>query len=154
MVHPPSDLKKLAETGVDLCRRSEWEEGLAMLAHVAEAEEAPELPPSFYSFLGYGIARYRSRYREGLSLCEYAVKVGVCDPDNYVNLARTLLLVRKRKHALGVLNRGIAFAPDDTGLQRLRLDMGVRRTPVLPFLSRSNVLNRLLGRLRHQARAG
>ena len=153
MVHPQSDLKKLAETGVELCRGSEWEEGLALLAHVAESEQAPELPPAFYSWLGYGIARYRGRYREGLSLCEYAVKVGVCEAEGYLNLARTLLLVRKRRQALGVLNRGIALAPEDTGLLRLRVDMGVRRAPVLPFFSRTNLLNRLLGRLRHRARS-
>ena len=114
MAPPPTDLEKLARTGVELCRRSEWEEGLALLAHVAEAEQAPELPPALYSYLGYGIARYRGLYREGMSLCEYAVKVGVCEADSYLNLARTLLLVRKRRQALGVLNRGIAFAPSRT----------------------------------------
>mgnify|MGYP001817497782 CR=1 FL=1 len=125
---------------------------MAALGAVAESSCTPELPGVFYAFLGYGIARFDKRYREGLSLCEYAVKVGVCEPETYLNMARVLLLLGKRRRALGVLNRGLALAPDSTALVRLRTELGVRRAPVIAWLSRSNPLNRWLGRWRHRTR--
>lgn len=147
-----ADLTAVARRGIVLCRRGDWADGLALLGEIAEAPRAPELPPTFYSYLGYGIARFGRRRREGLSLCEYAVKAEICEPENYLNLARVLLLLGKRGRALGVLNRGLALGPEDTGLVDLRTELGVRRAPVLPFLARSNALNRLLGHLRHRAR--
>lgn len=139
--------------GIALCRRDAWDEGLEILGPVADAKTRVELPSTFYSFLGYGLARQCRRYREGLSLCEYAVKVGICEPENYLNTARTLLLMNRRGRALGILNRGLALSPQHADLVETRLSLGVRRSPVLPFLGRSNLVNRALGRLRHRLRA-
>jgi len=151
-VKAPTELTEVAERGIGLCRRGDWDSGLTLLGKVAEDEPLPVLSGAFYSFLGYGIARFDKRYREGLSLCEYAVKVDVCEPENYVNLARVLLLRGKRRRALGVLNRGLALAPESASLIALRMELGVRRGPVIPFLARSNPLNRLCGLWRHRAR--
>lgn len=146
------DLTRVAERGIALCRRGRWEEGLCLLGSVTESSRMPDLPGRFYAWLGYGIARFEKRYREGLSLCEYAVKVDICEPEAYLNLARVQLLLGKRRQALGVLNRGLALAPESSLLTALRADLGVRRAPVISFLDRSNALNRWLGRWRHRAR--
>ena len=45
------------------------------------------------------------------------------------------------------LARGLELWPDDPSLRAARDAMGTRSAPVLPFLSRKNPLNRLLGRL-------
>jgi len=48
------------------------------------------------------------------------------------------------------IQRGLEAAPEDPRLLAARDAIGMRRPPVLPFLSRDNPLNRVLGRLRHR----
>ena len=148
-----TDPRELARRGLDLCRGGFWEGGLTLLGEAAAPPNIVELPGVFYAYLGYGTARSTKQYREGLALCEYAVRAAICDPETYLCLARTLLLVNKRTRALGILNRGLALVPDHPDLLALRVDLGVRRPPVVPFLSRSNPLNHWLGRARHRSRS-
>lgn len=122
-----------------------------MLAKAAESDDrSSEGPSLMYSYLGYGIARYKGRPRDGVALCEHAVKIEFFQPDNQFNLARTYLLVGNREKAVAALRRGLKLDPDHGGLRALATQMGQRRRPVLRFLSRDHALNRFLGRLRHQ----
>ncbi len=109
----------------------------------------PSFPGLFYSYLGFGIARFDRRVREGVALCEHAVKREFYQPENYVNLARTYLLADDRRRASETVLAGLKIDPDDRGLGDLLEELGIRRRPVIPFLSRRNPLNHLLGRLRH-----
>ena len=137
--------------GIELCRQGQWERGLDMLAKAAESDDrSSEGPSLMYSYLGYGIARYKGRPRDGVALCEHAVKIEFFQPDNQFNLARTYLLVGNREKAVAALRRGLKLDPDHGGLRALATQMGQRRRPVLRFLSREHPLNRFLGRLRHQ----
>lgn len=147
------DPLSMAHRGVSLCRRGSWGEGLDLLGLVAASKRPVELPGTFYSYLGHGLARESKLYLEGLSLCEYGMKVGVCEPENYLNMAKTLLLMNQRRKALGILNRGLALSPDHSSLVETRISLGVRRSPVVSFLGRSNLINRLLGRVRHALRS-
>lgn len=145
-----SDRRALAVQGVELCRRGRWAEGLQRLGRVAASEgPSDELPSEYFAYLGYGIARFEDRVREGLRLCERAVKREFYVVDNYAMLARTALLANNRRKAVVAIERGLAIDRQDQSLLKLRRDIGVRRPPVLPFLSRESALNRLLGRLRH-----
>jgi hypothetical protein len=145
-----NERRALALEGVELCRRGRWGEGLQRLGKVTELEgSVRDLPSEYYAYLGYGIARFEDRVREGLRLCERAVKQEFYRVDNYAMLARTALLANNRHKAVVAVERGLAVDRQDQGLLKLKRDMGVRRPPVLPFLSRESALNRLLGRLRH-----
>jgi len=69
-----------------------------LLRRVADAKDPGiELPGLFYSYLGFGVARFDRRVREGLTLCEHAVKREFYQPENYLNLARTHLLAGNRE---------------------------------------------------------
>ena len=120
------------------------------MGKIAESDGSSEdLPSEYFAYLGYGIARFEDRLREGLRLCERAVKREFYRVDNYSMLARTALLANNRRKAVVAVERGLAIDRQDQALLKLKRDMGVRRSPVLPFLSRESALNRLLGRLRH-----
>lgn len=141
---------ELAQRGIDLCRKGDWQRGLQLLAMVADQKEAgAELPGTFYTYLGYGIARYDRRVREGLALCEHGVKREFYQPDNFFNLARTYMLANQRRKAIETVIAGRQVDRRHTGLARLHKELGIRRPPVLPFLSRDHFLNRLFGRMRH-----
>jgi len=146
------DLLAAIERGVAACRRSEWAEGLKLLGAVAEAGglSRDDLPAAFYSYLGYGIVRFEGKRREGIRLCQHAVKLEFYRGEHYFNLARTYLEADNRAAAVRAVAEGMAVEPENQRLRWLADELGFRRPPVIPFLSRANPLNVLLGRLRHR----
>jgi tetratricopeptide (TPR) repeat protein len=105
-----------------------------------------------YSYLGLGIAQHRSEMKEGLRLCQHAIKLEFFQPENYFNLARVHLIAQQRKDAVAAVRRGLGIDPDHEGLKRLQVRLGIRRQQVLPFLARGHFLNQFLGRMRHRMR--
>ncbi len=135
---------------IDRCRRGGWKDGLPALARIAEQEQRPgALPALVYSYLGYGIALRQQRISEGLKLCQHAVKLEFYQAENYLNLARTQMLAGYRRAAVRAVADGLKIEPDNQDLLELQREVGVRRRPVLSFLSRANFINLLLGRVRH-----
>ena len=154
MIAAQAGLADDVDRGIELCRRGDWERGLVYLGRVAQSgERSSKLSGLFYSYLGYGLARTQGRIDEGLRLCHHAVKAEFYQPENYLNLARTHLLAKNRRAAVRALADGLKIDPNSTGLLTLKRELGVRRSPVLPFLSRTNPLNVFLGSLRHKLRS-
>jgi len=145
------EIQEAALRGVDACRRGQWEDGLRNLALAAQsAGGRKDLPGVYYSYLGYCIARFENRRREGVALCKHAIKVEFYRGENYFNLARTYLVIDNRIGAVRALREGLAVDPDNKAMQYMLVELGVRRNPVLPFLDRSHPINRFLGRVRHR----
>jgi hypothetical protein len=133
------------------CRDERWREGYEILTKVAQqAEGGGNLPGIFYSCLGVCISRYDGRRREGMELCRYALSVQPKEPDNHLNIALVYLMAGRRKAALRAILDGLELMPGHERLRALHEKVGVRRKPPLPFLSRGNPLNVILGQLRHQ----
>lgn len=141
------------ERGLECCRQGDWKTGFEHLSAVAQQQKKPgELPSRYYSFLGYGMALRQKRIDEGIKLCRYAIKREFYQPENYLNLARVYLLAERRDAAYKAIMKGLKVDPEFPGLQALHQSMGERKLPVLPFLARSNPLNRLLGSIRYAFR--
>ena len=147
---PNSNMQEAAQRGIDLCRSGNWKAGMEILGNIAEADrQGTDLSGLFYSYLGYGIARYERRGKEGLALCQHAIKVQFYEPENYVLLARVYLLRRRRGKAIDSLQRALKLNPRHPEAVKLAKEIGFRRKPVLPFLPRGNPLNIALGKARH-----
>ncbi len=148
----PSDrLDAVYERGLKRCREGEWKEGLVDLGWLANHRRSRDLPALCFSYLGYGLARYRGQVRNGIRLCKHAVKLEFYQPEGYLNLARAALLADQSRHeAAAAVLRGLAIDPDHPELRQLQRTLGIRRPPVLPFLARRNPANRLLGWIRYQ----
>ena len=145
-----SSVADMLKLGIESCRRGDWTEGLRNLGRIAAmGEEAGTLPGIFYSYLGYGIARKERRIQEGLKLCQQSIEVEFFQAENYLNLARTYLLAKNRKGAVQAVRAGLKVDRTNRELLSLYREMGIRGRPVVPFLSRDNILNQILGRIRH-----
>jgi hypothetical protein len=83
-----------------------------------------------------------------LELCESAVAVEFYNPDLFHNLARVHLRMGRRDRAYPVLLRGLQLHPSHRGIRSDLRAMGMRRRPILPFLSRGNPVNRFFGMMR------
>ncbi len=150
-----SRLTSVYERGLERCRQGDWQDGLVDLAWLAERAGRGDVPALCYSYLGYGLAHQKGQVKRGLKLCKHAVKLEFYQPECYVNLAQTALLSKRHRHlaALAVLD-GLQIDADHPELVELSHRLGVRRPPVLSFLSRKNFLNRFLGWFRHQIKPG
>lgn len=151
--NPADDPAEILRRGIRACREDRWREGLDELTRLAQDREAGGgLPGIFYSYLGQAIARCEGRKHDGLELCRHAVQIEPFRPENYLNLAQLSVMVGNRRAAIRALRDGLALDPEHRGLRLLQRRLGVRARPPIPFLARSNPLNVLIGRWRHDAK--
>jgi hypothetical protein len=140
--------------GIRACRAGNWRDGLTLLTLLAQREEGHGgLPAFFYGYLGQAIARCEGRRHVGLELCRHAVAEEPFRPENHANLAAVYLIVGNRWAAMKALRTGLALDADHPDLLDVREKLGVRRSPILAGLARSNPLNVWLGWLSWWARS-
>jgi tetratricopeptide (TPR) repeat protein len=121
---------------------------MAALEHFASAHRRDPSNPRYRSHYGFAVAMLEQRLDRGLALCRSALRDGGDEPDAYLNLARILLAHGRKSEGLKYLRRGLMIDPRHPALLFEWRRLGVRRSPVLAFLPRRHLLNRLLGRVR------
>jgi Flp pilus assembly protein TadD len=121
-------------------------------AHAAfeRAHRKDPRDPRFMSWYGVTLVLVEKNSNLGVLLCDQALRSAGADPDLLLNQARVHLALNQRERAVRSILRGLELWPGDERLQIARDALGMRRAPVLAFLSRNNPINRLLGRLRHR----
>ncbi len=111
-----------------------------------ERAAAEERTPLVRAYLAYCRARVQGNYREAIALCMEAMKEEPKNSDIYLNLGRVYLLAGQRKPAIRAFDLGLRYQKNSQIVNELAL-LGRRKAPPLPFLSRSNPLNKYLGKL-------
>jgi len=99
---------------------------------------------SWYSYLGFCVARERGQVSRGTDLCMISLEHDPNNPEHYLNLGKIRLLSGNRAEALRILREGVARG-ENAELMAVLNEFGKRKSPVIPFLPRSNPLNRFLG---------
>jgi tetratricopeptide (TPR) repeat protein len=121
---------------------------MAALEHFANAHQSCPDDPGLRSFYGWAVATIEHRFERGLALCRESLREDADNPEVYLNIARVLRAHGRKSEAIRFLKRGLMVDPLNPTLLAEWRAIGVRRRPVLPFLSRRHALNRLLGRVR------
>lgn len=153
MTEGVADIRRAVDQAINQCRDGDLEEGYRVLRAVAASDELPpELPGRYFSYLGLCIAGFEARYNEGVKLCQKGIEMEFFQPENYINLARTYMMLKSRRLALRAIRDGLRIDPGNRLLIELRRDLGVRKKPVVPFLHRDHGINQMLGRWRHRRR--
>lgn len=135
--------------GVQALDRGRYLESLALFESALNLEEknGNQTPRMKYlSYYGLSLSLAVGRTNEAIEMCERVLSVEFYNPDLYLNLARVYLSAGEKRHAFQTLCQGLRLEQGHPGLIAEIRKMGLRRRPVLPFLDRSNPLNRLLGR--------
>jgi tetratricopeptide (TPR) repeat protein len=100
--------------------------------------------PLISSGMGYCLAKERGHYAEAVSLCKEALRHDPQEPLHFLYLGRIHMLAGRKKDAIRIFKMGLRYGKcPDIVVELNRL--GSRRSPVLPFLSRSNPINKYLG---------
>ena len=118
------------------------------LDHFRTAHDLDRANPRYRSFFGLGLALVERRFDRALELCRSAAKEEFFNPELYHNLARVHLAFGFKAEAIRYLRRGLMIDPANAPMAADLVALGQRRRPVLGFLPRRHLLNRLLGRFR------
>jgi tetratricopeptide (TPR) repeat protein len=105
--------------------------------------------PRVQSWYGLTLVLVEKNSNLGVVLVDGAVRNGRPEPELVINQSRVAMALGQRVRAVRALERGLAFHPGDPDLVAARIGLGTRQRPVVPFLSRRNWLNRMLGRIHH-----
>jgi Flp pilus assembly protein TadD len=124
---------------------------LKALPHMRRALELDKNNPYYMSYLGVALARSEEKWGEAERLCDAAVRMKRNQAQLYLNLAEVYKTAGRDEEAIEVLQAGLKYARRDVRLTIALNRLIPRRPPVLMFLSRKNLFNRSLGRLRHRA---
>ncbi len=137
--------------GIQAFEENRNREAMALFEAAIELERrfGQERPQARYlSYYGLCLGLERGDLREALRFCREAVTLEGYNADVRCNLGRVLVRAGRRKEAYINFVRGLRVEPCHPTILRGIRQMGVRRRPVVPFLSRTNPLNVLLGRMR------
>jgi tetratricopeptide (TPR) repeat protein len=106
--------------------------------------------PRIQSWYGLTLVLVEKNSILGMVLVDEAVRNSRPDPELIINQAQVAMSLGQRIRAVRALERGLAMYPGRPELVAAREALGRRHRPVLPFLSRSNWMNRLLGRIHYR----
>ncbi|MEW6585588.1 MAG: hypothetical protein AB1442_08250 [Nitrospirota bacterium] len=119
--------------------------------------------PFVYSFQGYLEAVVDRNYSEGVRTCREAFDIlkeqvpfgeEFFHPILYLNLGRAYLAAGKKKQAHTAFLKGLQVEPDNREILKELRKLGIRRRPAIPFLGRSNTLNKCVGKVLHTVSKG
>lgn len=117
-----------------------------VLAALACLERALSIwdDPLWYSRLGFCLAKQRGQVTRALELCRSAIEHEPENPLHYLYLGKVYLVAGNTYEALQAFRQGMTFGGSPE-LERMLDGIGVRKPPVISFLSRDNRLNKVLG---------
>ncbi len=163
------DPMELTRLGVEAANAERFERGLIFLTEAYRifsderdvksdavreltGDEEPEArrraPGITFSYYGLCLANTApTRAAEAASFCELAIQKEPSRVEHYVNLVGIWQAGHQRLKVIQALERGMAALPKSAVLKALAEGIGVRKSPVLPFLPRENKVNAAIGKL-------
>lgn len=120
----------------------------AALDHFRAANRLDPTSPRYRSHFGLCLGLAERRFDKALELCRSAAKEEFFNPIHYHNLARVHLAFGFKAEGIRYLRRGLMIDPENAAIAADLKVLGVRRRPLLGFLSRRHVFNRWLGSVR------
>jgi hypothetical protein len=157
----------LVKHGIKAAKEERWGDGVTILAAAYEqltkrtelkGENAMSIsgtatlkdvvPANALSYYGLCLAHSHGNYQEAAKFIHIAIHNEPMVGEHYLVLARLWKHARNRRKLVDAIERGLEASPRYLPLRRLALEVGLRKQPVLAFLSRDNTLNQALGRIR------
>ena len=148
VVHVPERLRE----GMLLVERGQLDEASKLFEGYLELNPDSAMALSFVGMLR---AVHGGQVTQGTSLCQQALKRDSREVLCYLNLSKAYLASGDRYLCVRTLHKGLKIrSPHRELLLNFHKSIGVRRSPAIPFLSRNNPINNLLGRLTWSLKAG
>jgi tetratricopeptide (TPR) repeat protein len=115
-------------------------------------------PQNLYllSYKGYLEAYVQRNFKQGITTCRNAIerlkeKMPFGEefllPFFYINLGKAYLAAGRRMEAVTYFGKAKEIDPENSEARDIMKKIGARRKPVVPFLERSNPINKYVGKL-------
>ena len=141
------------DDAIQLAREEDFLHALNMFLDIYGTDDAPPIrkpkDASGLSYFGLCLALVRKQMKPAIDLCRRAVDLEFYNGDHYANLARVYAAAGNRKKAVETAEQGLKLAPEHDYLLQVRKSFGLRSSPAVPFLDRTNPINVSLGQARH-----
>jgi tetratricopeptide (TPR) repeat protein len=140
------ELRGFTEKALSLVQEHNTLDALFYLDKIIDQTEVPEVLSAY----GLCIALERGKVKEGIDFCIDAINKDLENSFHYLNLGKVYLKSGKRAVSIDVFRKGLKFNPSDEHTREITEilnDLGLRKSPVLPFLPREHFLNKYLGLL-------
>ncbi|TAN40879.1 MAG: tetratricopeptide repeat protein [Nitrospirae bacterium] len=130
--------------------------GKSAIDLLEEALQKFPLDPFLLSYFGCLTAIVRNRPKEGIDICIDALRKldqtmpfgsEFFYPVFYLNLGRAYIKSGNKQEAINALHQGLINDPDNKDILWELKKLGTRKKPPLPFLDRSNPINKYIGLL-------
>lgn len=143
------DASKLYQLGQEELRLQNYSQALDHFTVLLDDSDNND--PKFDRYQSYtGLCQVLLGEREGISLCRKSAKTANPKVENICNLALAELQLNKRSNAITAIKNGIKLDPKNTQLKKLKSRLDTRRKPFIPFISRDNVANILIGKITYK----
>lgn len=138
-----------------LLKRRKYESALKLVT--AALEQYPD-EPILLSYYGYLEALVNKNYTRGINTClkarEMVLEKAISgrdffNPVLYLNLGRAYLAAGSKEDAFEALRMGLIFGNENEDLLCELRELGMRKKPIVPFLQRSNPVNKYIGKVLH-----
>ena len=106
-----------------------------------------ERTPNNLSQYALALAAHTRKIEPSIALCQEAVKKEPKNSEHFLRLGTVYLVAGRKKEAIRIFRLGLRVGKNPTIVRWLQV-LGYRKSPVLPFLSRTNPLNKYLGKIR------
>lgn len=103
-----------------------------------------ERSPAVCSYYALCIAKERGQVSNAISLCNEAIQKEPGNSLHYLNLGKVYLVDNNKEEAIKTFRAGLDYETNPLIVDELN-KLGPRKPPILPFLERSNPINRYLG---------
>ena len=142
--HPPDlDAEELFRLGSEALEARNFAAAYRFLNKALEKERSP----NHLSLFGLATAQYTGNIKAAVPLCQEAIKREPKNPSHFLRLGTIYLIQGRKKEAIRIFNLGLRIGRHP-GITRMLQTLGQRDKPVLPFLARTNALNKYLGKIR------
>jgi len=130
----------LCKRGIELLRSGDKLRALNMFEKSYEIKSTPLCS----SYLGMLTGTERGLVKKGVDLCRASIEDEPKNPVHYLNLSKLLYLVERKSEAVDLLVKARTIAPSEE-VETWIMDVGLRKRPVFPFLTRQNPINKFTG---------
>jgi len=136
---PDTEAEGLFKKGLEALTEGNTLSALSYLEKAINIDNSPIIS-SYYAFC---IAKARGQVSKAVSLCEEAIKREPQNSQLYLNLGRIYLITNK-EDAIKTFREGLNYEANQQIIDELNR-LGPRKKPIIPFLKRSNPINKYLG---------
>jgi Flp pilus assembly protein TadD len=140
-----SESRTLYDLALEKIKRTLFREALG---HLADALRIAPSNPFYRSYFGYCLAQAEGDFDRAIQLCRQASDARPLDPELHVNLGRVYRLKGDNGEAYKSFTQAWHLCKGHPAAAAELTRMGIRRPPVIDFLSRLHWCNKYLGMLR------